>query len=418
MKVLSVFLILAIPCKVFAIEPCPLWDDAFARQQINALALDIARHDTAYFEHHTTLISDHAYDALLQQYQSWQRCFIKASSISEQKNNIQKLGTLYKSKDSVDVEQFWHAHQNQTLILQPKIDGIAVSLTYNDGKLTEAATRRGQNILAHILAAPEIPKYINTNQTIVLHGELFINLHTISDKMLQRYVSARHLAAGLIQQHKPDHTILKSVMFFPWRWVNSTYETEQATIIALSELGFQLPLDYSHTLSSISQIASLRDHYSRSDNALFLMDGIVIKANQTWLQNHQPMQQQAIAWKFDPVEAQSTILDISYSVSKQNRVTPTAHIKPVTLNRKTITKLSLGSIKRTRERDIAIGDLINLQLKGDAIPVFDAVLFRPIDRRIPAFLNENTFDDLHTKTPSADIKKTRSSGFFERHLAC
>ena len=218
---------LILPNEVLATQPCPAWRDSFAQQQIEALKQKIAQHDAAYFEYHQPLLSDHAYDALVQQYQFWQQCFTKASSaIPKPVNQTKKLGTLYKSNGDHDIERFWQTHQDQQLILQPKIDGIAIALTYQYGHLTHAVTRKGTNILDHIMAAPNIPKHLNIDKTVTLHGELFINLQTISNMQLNQYVSARHLIAGLMQQQEPDQAMLNSVIFFPWRWVNSPYDTE------------------------------------------------------------------------------------------------------------------------------------------------------------------------------------------------
>ena len=396
-------------------EDCPQWDSKAATRNINQLSADIAHHDERYFNQNAPIISDGEYDALVGRLKQWQACFpaiaIKSSNprLHQSKFAIDHqapMGSLKKAGSETEIHRFLSRIQGSEVLLQPKIDGIAVELVYQNGQLTQASTRgdgkTGVDILPHIRAMPLIPKTLSPTdhgerEQVILHGELFARLDKTAPAILQQYATARHLVAGQLNRSEPDMNTVKTFDFFPWHWIDSPFPFDHQSIHALAEMGFPLPLEYTHKIASVPEIKQLLAHYSAIIQPIFLMDGLVIKADSEerreqldWSGNTPAW---AMAWKFAPTTTTSEVQTIAFTIGRTGHITPVVHIKPVVLQNRILSKVSLGSIENLEKLDIAMGDHISIQLKGNAIAVFGNVLFRP-DNRVPPKL-----PDLHRYTP-------------------
>ena len=388
MKILTMlswlFVCLALPPTVFG-QACPKWHSAEAVANIKNLTLQIRHHDDLYFNQYAPVISDSEYDQLTHQLALWKCCFPNRTEQPETKTSAKyvirhhaPMGSLKKANDKDDIQRFLTAVHGQELLVQPKIDGIAVELVYDQGKLVSASTRGngeyGAAILRHIRHIPTIPKAIQYSDSMVLHGELFIRLDQIPTKMLHQSASARHLIAGLINRQKPAGDKLQYAEFFPWSWINHPYDNDQQANTHLATIGFGLLEQHTQKATSFEDITTIRQAYQHANTSPFLVDGIVIKAGQRVFQKNMGWASKtpnwAIAWKFPAKEAITQVRNIEFSTGKTGRVTPVLVVNPTNINGKIISRVSLGSVNNFSSKDIAIGDQISIGLKGEAIPVF------------------------------------------------
>ena len=382
---------------------CPDWTHDEAIENIKRLASEVAQHDERYFHQNAPGISDNEYDALTDRLKQWETCFgsvqINKSGTGFRKAKVRHqaaMGSLKKAGTAEEVNNFLQGLSGSRVLMQPKIDGVAVELIYRQGRLVQATTRgdgqTGVDITRHIKHIPLIPVALaNCNDPeVILHGELFARLDKIDPDFLARYASARHLVAGQLGRSKPDSVALSAFDFFPWHWINSPFATDLESIKTLAQMGFPLPLEYTHEVHSFGQVSQLLADYSGGQSFPFLMDGVVIKAASTALKKQRGWSGNtpnwALAWKFFGQSAVSEVTKIVFTTGRTGRVTPVAHINPVYIGNRTITRISLGSVENIKRIDLATGDLISVSLKGSATPVFGCVLLRPQTRSIPARL--------------------------------
>lgn len=381
-------------------DDCPQWDQGEATEHISRLSDEVAYHDQLYFNQNAPIISDGEYDDLVARLKHWQACF---PSIATEKpltphnkytiHHQAPMGSLKKGQSEEAIKHFLQQISGSDVLVQPKIDGVAVELVYKNGLLIQASTRgngeAGVDILNHIRQMTLIPETLGNDEKrqLVLHGELFARLDRISPAILGQYASARHLVAGQLNRSDPEAEALQAFDFFPWQWVNNPFKSDFQSIEALAGMGFPLPLEHTHRTTSYPDIKQRLEHYAAIKKPLFLMDGIVIKADSNTLRKKLGQAGNtpawAMAWKFPPETTTSAVQAIEFTVGRTGHITPVVHIKPVLFKNRTISTLSLGSIQNLEKKEIAVGDHISIKLKGNAIPVFGKVLFRPANRLGP-----------------------------------
>ncbi len=382
-------IVLFISTSSWALE-CPQWTIQEASQNIRQLESQIQYHDNLYFSLHTSEISDSEYDQLKNQLTQLQKCFPSLAATSSAPHNAKGeiqwhqayMGSLKKAHSIEDIKKFIVQAGKETILLQPKIDGIAIELVYDQGLLKAASTRgdgkRGLNIIQQIQVIPAIPKQTGTQQTIILHGELFARLDLLKGD-LDGYITARHYVSGHISRAKIDTAAMEKLDFYPWLWVNSPYQSEQESIKKLSQLGFSWTTSSTVVVNSVNDIQAHRDRFSRSSEPLpFLTDGIVIKIDNFSIRKKwggsQKVPSWALAWKFPAKTAISNITAVNFNIGRTGKITPVIRLEPVQLNNRIISSVSLGSINVLDKHELAIGDTIRIKLQGEAIPIFDRVV--------------------------------------------
>ncbi len=380
---------------------CPQWSDTDAKKAINELADAITYHDELYFQQNKAEITDAEYDQLKHQLTYFQSCFpgITVPSVSHKgiweasQRHQAFMGSLNKTYEPGEVRAFLNKHKKNTLLLQPKIDGIAVELVYNQGRLQSASTRgdgkRGLNILSQVNKIPAIPRQLPVNSVIILHGELFARLDLFEDDGLKHYASARHYVAGHINRSKTDSDAMKKLDFFPWRWINSPYTSMLESARSLASMGFPWPALYTYEVETLADVRMYRQLLMNPPRLLpFLMDGIVLKANvnaDTQYQgNEERLPSWAIAWKFPAQTALTRVTAIHFAIGRSGKITPVLSVSTVQLGAQAVSSVSLGSVGRLMKHAIAIGDTVSIQLQGQATPVFNRVVIhtwndKPID---------------------------------------
>lgn len=408
-------------------DDCPQWNEQKAAKNINSLFDEVADHDDLYFNQNAPVISDSEYDALIVRLKHWQACFpaIEIKTHFPQNpqnkstvNHQARMGSLKKARSDEEVKRFLQRISGSEVLVQPKIDGVAVELVYKNDHLIQASTRgngeAGVDILNHIRQMPLIPKTLMRQGNdepgdLILHGELFTRLDQTATSILESYASARHLVAGQLSRPEPDTEAVKTIDFFPWHWIDSPYNSDFQSINSLAQKGFSLPLEYTHKVQSYRSIKQMLEHYAAIKKSIFLMDGIVIKADSKALKSqlgwagNTPVW--AMAWKFPPETATSEVQAIEFTIGRTGHITPVIHIDPVVIQNRTVSTVSLGGIQNLKRKDLATGDHISIKLKGNAIPVFGKVLFRPENRSIPEFPDTNRYTPFTCLSISPDCEE-------------
>jgi len=315
-----------------------------------------------------------------------EQIYNKNSSNQRQSPKIQlsaEMRSLKSVRDDYLMAQFYRQHSQNSqdnLILQPKIDGVAVELVYRKGKLVAAATRgdgeQGKNIIDLVLAMNTVPSLIAKPLNMILHGELYVKEQQWIKR--NKYVSARHMAAGITHQNNPHKRDIQSLHFMPWRWIDSPLGSEINSLFLLSELGFENMASLSHEVSSIAELQRWFKHYAVRDSLPVKLDGIVVKIAQRSEQDKLGHNSQAPKWalaqKFIGPRGTSKVTGIIYQTGESGRITPVVRFQPLILAGHSINKASGHSQPWLDKMQLVVGSEVEIELVGHAIPQLIRVL--------------------------------------------
>lgn len=397
-KLVMIYLLISVlgisPVQAKGNHDCPPWNTERAKKEIALLSSALARWDVSYQRNGVSLIEDEVYDSLMAQRDFWQTCFSLQSS---DKRNATFTSPAYpivhpvaqtglsKLENEHEVKA-WMAKRRE-LWLQPKIDGIAVTLVYQHGQLVSAISRgdgsRGENWTARARELPGIPSRINTLQPlIVVQGELFWRL---DDHIQQRDggQNARGKVAGAMMSKVASPQAMDRVAFWVWEWPNGP-EKMLERLTGLINMGFSFGAGAEDTrrVFSFDDVISLRRYWFEHPQP-FASDGIVIRQGQRppggdWAARP-PIW--AAAWKFPPPQQSAEVTAISFTVGRTGRVSVIARLRPVMLGDKRVKRVALGTVSRWRKLDIRPGDIVSLSLAGQGIPRMNRVVWRVEERR-------------------------------------
>jgi DNA ligase (NAD+) len=363
------------------------------QQRLNYLEQQIYWHRQVYYAGLTPPLHDAEFDALVDELALLSFCKaselnrVGASQPDSHQPHRQAMLSLNAVRDKAAADKFYAAHSDQPLIVQPKIDGMALELVYENGLLVAASSRgdglRGQSLLALMLRTDAVSSVLPNQQDLIVHGELYVPEQMWRQR--GKYVSSRHMTAGIASQHEPAKTDIMSLRFMPWRWVNSPYTDDRAALHALSLLGFADMSAFSHPIGRAADIQYWLGYYSQlmakqqeehqqglQQQEQILLDGIVIKISDLKMREEYGSSKHAPRWalaqKFVGARGKSMIIDITYSVGQSGRITPIVHLQPVVLAGRNISKVSGRSQPWLLQSQIAVGSHVEIELVGNATP--------------------------------------------------
>lgn len=267
-----------------------------------------------------------------------------------------------------------------------KIDGLAISLRYENGRLVQGSTRGngqiGEDITRNLKTIKSIPQKLSRPITIEVRGECYMPKSSFVKLNQQRqtqgvapFANPRNAAAGSLRQLNPRvtaHRELSTFMYNVANYDDLQADTQSGLLAELKELGFTINPDYqvAHTMTEIDQY--VEKYTQKRDQLAYGIDGIVIKVNSLPLQQSLgatvKVPRWAIAYKFPPEEAQTVVRDIEWTVGRTGVVTPTAVMDEVILAGTTVSRASLHNPDYLQEKDIRVGDTVKLHKAGDIIP--------------------------------------------------
>ncbi|ECF6563726.1 NAD-dependent DNA ligase LigB [Salmonella enterica] len=370
---------------------CPAWPPARAAEEIARLQQQLADWNDIYWKQGVSAVDDSVYDQLSARLVQWQRCVgqdVSSTPVSPPLNGTTMHPVAHtgvrKLADRQAVEQWMRGRSE--LWVQPKVDGVAVTLVYQNGKLTRAISRgnrlQGEDWTPKIRLIPSIPQ---TTQgalaNAVLQGEIFLQREGHIQQRMGG-MNARSKVAGMLMR-QDNASALNSLGIFIWAWPDGPANMPER-LSQLAKAGFSLTKKYSLVVKDASEVERARQSWLTS--ALpFVTDGVVIRmakepASQYW----RPGQGDWLAaWKYPPVAQVAQVSAIQFSVGKSGKITVVASLVPVILDDKRVQRVNIGSVKRWEAWDIAPGDQILVSLAGQGIPRLDEVVWRSRERSKP-----------------------------------
>lgn len=369
--------------------PCPAWPADQAATETAALAAQLAAWDDAYHRRGVSLVADELYDQASARLKHWSACFPSAapartnplaSSAGTLTHPVPQTG-LHKLADA-DAVSAW-IDTRSDLWIQPKVDGVAITLVYRDGYLQQVISRgdgyRGQDWTARARQLAAIPAQLPSARDLTLQGELYwrLNRHVQADS---GGVGARGRVAGLMARRTPEQADAGSIGLFVWDWPDGPAEMRER-LQQLSVLGFADSQRFSQPLDNLTAAQRWRQHWYRS--ALpFASDGVVLRQGRrpsatTW--RAEPPHW-AAAWKYPVSQALAEVRAVDFQIGRSGRITPVLRLLPVLLDDRSVRRVSLGSLQRWQALDIRPGDQVAIRLAGLTIPQLHGVVWRPLQR--------------------------------------
>ncbi|MDO9624099.1 MAG: NAD-dependent DNA ligase LigB [Pseudomonas sp.] len=381
-------LLLALALDALA-APCPEWRAARAESEISALREQIAAWDQAYHDQGASLVADELYDQALARLEQWRSCFAGigtppadplTGNTGRTLHPVAQTG-LRKLADDAAVQD-WIATRSD-LWIQPKVDGVAVTLVYRSGHLHQVISRgdgrSGQDWTARARRLPAIPQRLQAAQSLTLQGELYWRLpqHVQAEA---GGLGARGRVAGLLARQTLDDEHAAGIGLFVWDWPDGPTEMRER-LQQLDALGFVDSAQLSQPIRSFSEASHWHQHWYRS--ALpFASDGVVLRQG-----NRPPAQRWqaepphwAAAWKYPLTQALTVVQAVDFRIGRSGRITPVLRLQPIRLDERRIEYVSLGSLQRWQTLDIRPGDQVAIQLAGLTIPKLQSVVWRSQQR--------------------------------------
>ncbi|CEP82044.1 NAD-dependent DNA ligase LigA [Paraclostridium sordellii] len=298
------------------------------------------------------------------------------------------LSNAYSAQDLRDFDKRVRESVNKDVeyVVEFKIDGLSVGLTYVDGVFKTGATRGngviGEDITQNLKTVKTIPLKIDDKEEIIVRGEVYIakeNFEKINEQQeengLQLFANPRNLAAGTLRQLDSKLTAKRplDIFIFNLEYIqNERFKTHSQSLEYLSNLGFKVSPNFK-ICKTIEDVIEHIEYWTvnRSDLS-FEIDGMVIKVNE--LEEREQMgytaksPRWAIAYKFPAEQKKTKLKDIIVEVGRTGTITPTAILEPVRLAGTVVARATLHNEDYINEKDIRIGDTVLVQKAGDIIP--------------------------------------------------
>ncbi|MDU9648131.1 NAD-dependent DNA ligase LigB [Escherichia coli] len=379
---------------------CPAWSPARAQEEISRLQQQIKQWDDDYWKEGKSEVEDGVYDQLSARLTQWQRCFgSEPRDVMMPPLNGAVMHPVAHTgvRKMVDKNalSLW-MRERSDLWVQPKVDGVAVTLVYRDGKLNKAISRgnglKGEDWTQKVSLISAVPQTVSgplANST--LQGEIFLQREGHIQQQMGG-INARAKVAGLMMRHDDSDT-LNSLGVFVWAWPDGP-QLMSDRLKELATAGFTLTQTYTRAVKNADEVARVRNEWWKAELP-FVTDGVVVRAakepeSRHWLPGQAEW---LVAWKYQPVAQVAEVKAIQFAVGKSGKISVVASLAPVMLDDKKVQRVNIGSVRRWQEWDIAPGDQILVSLAGQGIPRIDDVVWRGAERTKPT-PPENRFNSL------------------------
>lgn len=383
---------------------------AQALDEAQKLRREIRHHEFLYYVLDAPEITDAEYDALMRRLQELERAYPDdvppdsptrrvGGKVSPEFTEVRHMTPLLSLGNAFSDEELaaFDARVKSGLpegseveyVFEPKIDGLACSLIYENGRLVRAATRGdgevGENVTANVRTIRSIPLTLNVKEgeevpeLLDVRGEVYMPRHAFMKLNEQRseageneFANPRNAAAGSLRQLDPKVTASRQLSFFAYGVGAGYKDKHSASLAMLHDYGFKVSEGYAVVKNINEAIAKIKDFAAKRQSLAYDTDGAVIKVNAVYQQNilgatgKDP--RWAIAFKFPPEQAETKLEDIIIQVGRTGVLTPTAVLTPVKLSGSTISRATLHNEDFIRSKDIRIGDTVVINKAGEIIP--------------------------------------------------
>jgi DNA ligase (NAD+) len=349
----------------------------------------------------------------------------EAQSTFEKVNHDTPMLSLGNAFNEEDLRKFDQRIREQigevTYMCELKIDGLAVSLKYENGRFVQGLTRgdgtTGEDITENLKTIHAIPLKINKPLTFEVRGEAymprssFFKLNEAKEQNdEQPFANPRNAAAGSLRQLDARLAAKRKLSVFLYSvndFTDFAAESQNDALEELDELGFKTNQER-RKVNNIDEVLDYIEYWTAQRESLpYDIDGIVIKVDDLSQQEEMGYTQKsprwAIAYKFPAEEVVTQLLDIELSIGRTGVVTPTAILEPVRVAGTTVSRASLHNEDLIHEKDIRIGDSVVIKKAGDIIPeVINSIVDRRPDDAVPYHMP--------THCPSCDHELVRIEG--------
>ncbi|MBS9338817.1 NAD-dependent DNA ligase LigA [Fructobacillus sp. M2-14] len=390
-----------------------------AKKEILGLQDELTDYGIAYYEKDAPLVEDHVYDAKYARLVALEAAFpqfVTQDSPTQNVGGAQTKSGLPKVQHpvpmlslgdvfSLDELQEWEDRTKKALGFQPKynlelkIDGLAINLKYEQGKLVQASTRGngliGEDVTANVFTINDVPKQLKEAVTFEARGEIYMPKASFAKLNEEReadgqepFANPRNAAAGSLRQLDANETKkrnLSAFMYYTAEPDQIGVTTQSGLLERFRELGLPTNPD-NRVFDKMAEVGPYLEEFTASRDELpYGIDGVVVKVNnfddQVDLGNTVKVPRWAIAYKFPPEEEETVVRDIEWTVGRTGAVTPTAAMDPVLLAGTTVQRASLHNPDYLEQKDVRIGDTVTLHKAGDIIPEIGQVVLskRPKD---------------------------------------
>jgi DNA ligase (NAD+) len=391
-------------------EPEPKSPKVPPAEQIAALREEIRRHDYQYYVLDAPTVPDSEYDRLFRELQALELAHpdlvtpdsptrrvggapLKAFDAITHRMPMLSLNNAFaedevaafdrRAREGLGLEQIEYA-------VEPKFDGLAITLTYENGLLTQGATRgdgyTGEDVSSNLrtiraiptrLHAPNPPKLLEVRGEVFMHKRDFERLNREQETRGNKiFVNPRNAAAGSLRQLDPNITAMRPLTFFAYGLGAADGIPQLATHSAAMEYLASLRLPVTKERATVQGLQGLLNYYENTghkrDSLPFDIDGVVYKVNSLAQQAELGFVSRAPRWaiahKFPAQEALTEVLDITVQVGRTGAITPVARLKPVFVGGVTVTNATLHNEDEVRRKDVHVGDTVSVRRAGDVIP--------------------------------------------------
>ena len=414
------------------------------------LSVEIAEHDRRYYQDDAPTISDADYDSLRRRLDELERAdpslagadspTRKVGAAPQEKfGKVQhrvpmlSLGNAFSDKEVHEflarIRKFLALADDEQVEVtaEPKIDGLSISIRYENGALVQGATRgdgaEGENVTANLAMIADVPQKISGSDipaVLEVRGEIYMShkdFAALNEKQLQAgdktFANPRNAAAGSLRQLDPAITAARPLRFFAYAWGDAPVlpgKTQWDVVKAFGRWGF--PVNPLMKLCATAE--ELLAHYRRIEEQRahlgYDIDGVVYKVNRLDWQERLGFVSRSPRWglahKFAAEQATTILEGIDIQIGRTGALTPVARLKPVTVGGVVVSNASLHNEDEIARKDVRIGDTVIVQRAGDVIPQ----VVGPVLEKRPADAVPYAYPTLCPACGSHAVREARETG--------
>jgi len=393
--------------------------DVTAKQRIEKLRRQIERHSRLYYVEAAPEISDHQFDRLLAELAALEAAnpeLVTPDSPTQRVGGepLDGFTTVTHARPMLSIDNTydrqelteWGQRVTKALggedglfgediryVVEPKIDGVAVNLRYEAGRLALATTRgdgrRGDDITQNARAIRAIPLHLDPSPShyrgpavLEIRGEAYMAEQDFTQINATRkqageepFANPRNATAGTLKQLDPKEVARRRLLYFAHgrgEIIDDPYETHSRFLEAIKEMG--LPVNpFARTLGNLEDVWEYIEEFDKKrSDLLYATDGMVIKVDRVDQQDRIGATSKAprwcIAYKYPAEQAVTRLLDVEWQVGKTGKLTPRATMEPVSVARTTVQHATLHNLDEIQRKDIRLGDTVVIEKAGEIIP--------------------------------------------------
>jgi DNA ligase (NAD+) len=382
------------------------------KKRVEKLRRDINYHNYRYYVLNQPVISDAEYDALFRELEELEKAHPELYDLNSPTQRVgakpvEKFNTVPHSipmlslanalkeeevfEFDLRLKRMLATTEDIEYVVEPKLDGLAIELIYEKGRLTIGSTRGdglvGEDVTQNIKTIRSIPLVLIEDELpppekIAVRGEVIIHLKDFERLNRKReksgevtFANPRNAAAGSLRQLDPKVTAsrpLDAFLYALGEVVGGQFNNQWELLNTLPKWGLKTQ-PYSRLCRDIEEAVEFHQEMEgRRDKLTYDIDGVVIKVNNFKLQERlgtiSRSPRWAIAYKFAPRQMTSQVLDIIANVGRTGAITPVAILQPVAISGVTVSRASLHNEDEVKRKDVRIGDTVVVQRAGDVIP--------------------------------------------------